>query len=109
MGIFDPPAVGIRKRIPSGALADFDSLVAQTANAASSYVSPSKQGVVIGFIASAWALSQFRTGAMDLSAKDATYISNTGATCSKMLGRDQAMAISMLGHLVEQGVIVEPD
>lgn len=107
MGLFDPPSVGIRKRVPSAAHPQFDPLRSLTENAVPAHLSRTQVGLVVGFVMAAWVLSEHRRGKLPLDIAAGTYISNMGLNCARMLGSEEETALSMLRHLIEKGVIEE--
>jgi hypothetical protein len=107
MGLFDPPSIGIRKRVPSAAHPQFDQLRSLTDDAVPAHLSRTQIGLVVGFVMAAWALSEHRRGKLPLDKSAGTYISNMGLNCARMLGSEEETALSMVRHLIENGVIDE--
>jgi hypothetical protein len=103
MGLFDPPAVGIRKWLPTSSLRSL------TTDAVPPHFGRTQRELIVGFVMAAWALSEHRRGAIPLNDKVGTYISNMGMNCARMLGPDEETALSMVRHLTEKGVIVSPE
>ena len=109
MGLFDPPADGIRKRVPPASHPKFDQLRSLTTNAVPDHFDSTQIGLMVGFVMAAWALSEHRRGAISLDNKAGSYISNMGSNCARMLGPEEETATSMVRYLTEKGVIVDAD
>lgn len=105
MGIFDPPAVSIRKRIPRTAHTTYNAVASQVAGHIPEQLTGTQKGLVLGFVMAAWALGEVRVQNISLTEKDRSYVQNMGMNCSRALGGMSPIAIDMVEHYIDHGLI----
>ena len=105
MSLFDPPAISVRKHLPSQLHAEFDELSTQVEAAVPAHLNATGKGLVVGYVMAAWGLAKHLNQHITLSEADGTYLSNMGRNCAARLGRNVDVATSMTNHLAKKGML----
>lgn len=105
MGLFDPPAVSIRKRIPSSEHRRYDEFADQAVQFVPHHLTLTQKGLMMGFIMAAWVMGERRRETMSLERKRAEFVGNMGRNCAGMLGEWLPVAIEIVEHFVDEGMI----
>lgn len=108
MGIFDPPAVSIRTRVPDEAHPRFDYIANNVADAMPRYITETQKGLYLGYVVAAWAMGEFRRGSMQAHERDRNYIRKMGKNCARLLGEAEPIAREMVDRLIARGIIAPP-
>lgn len=108
MGLFDPPAVSIRKRVPKDVHGFLDELEATVNEMLSPLLNGTKRGMIVAYVQAAWVLGGYRQGALVMDQKSASYVSNMGLNCHRMLGETAKSADEIVDVMIAGGIIPAP-
>jgi hypothetical protein len=104
-GLFDPPNVVIRKRLPRSAHLMFD-LIESAAATELSHVKLTRQSYMLGAIMSVWACNNCTAGHIMLSDFNFRYVQNLGTSCFTRLSEsEQHMVAEILDSLKEKSIL----
>ncbi len=109
-GLFDPPRIKIRKRLPVNAHPWFDDFLS-TLNVyltiqGGAFFSPNDKECAIGTIMSVWACNTCMSGKFQLSDFNYRYVQNMGLNCHRMLApANKEIVTGMVSNLIESGRI----
>ncbi len=107
MGLFDPPAVSIRKKLPLEAQAEFASMCDNLAALLPSGIDRTKSALIVAVVMGAWIASESRLGRVALSSHNGRYIQNMVGNCYARLGEYTLVATSLIEQLTEEGFIMQ--
>ncbi|MDO9414508.1 hypothetical protein [Pararhizobium sp.] len=101
MSWFDPPAITLRKRVPSSALSSFNNVEEFTLyslQGSSQQLRPYQLGMVLAL----WIKAGEITGALNLSRGDSRKVQSVYVSCMKVLKKESLDAFLILTTLAEQ-------
>lgn len=105
-GLFDRPSLKIAKNVPSWTRPVVEEVEHVIGSDAVNYgFTKTNFELAKGVALAAWVLNEHRCERVDLSSSLGNYISNMGKNCSRMLGTDSSLAISLVKQLENDGVI----
>ena len=110
MGLFDPPAIALRKRLPSGALTGFN--VTEEFALHHLYSEPAhRRPYQLGVVLALWIKAGERAGEIDLPDRDSRKVQAIYESCMRVLRGESCTAFSILIELAEQDHMfgVSPD
>lgn len=102
-GLFDPPAVKIRKRLPRFAHREYDQFVQLAQGVVPTDFDKSRAELLVGFVAAAWVASENREGRLPLGALTGEFIQKTLAKCHDRLGTQGQVALDIFEQLRKEG------
>lgn len=102
MGLFDPPAVGIRKRISSSRHEDYDAFNQLIAQVMPDHLNSTQKGLVSGYVTAAWVFNENRNNRLPLDKKSESYIENMAMNCVRMMGELRPAALYIASELISE-------
>jgi hypothetical protein len=99
MGLFDPPIVAIRQRIPDTHLDRLDGLIRQLREVMPAFLTPTEAGLIEGYVAAVWVGHGIQTGRLSIDDRQYLYIMNSGANCLRFL-KDTSVLAAQLALVV---------
>ena len=105
MGLFDPPHVNIRKRVPQHALVAFAAIESFAAMKLED-LKPKQQACALAVVLSAWTCNSALTGAFQLSQFNFNLTQNAETNCFNVLSpKNQQRTIAILEELEAKGLL----
>lgn len=105
MGIFDPPATSIRKKLPQDAQAGFAELAAKVECLVPPSLSKTQASLVVAVAMGAWVASENRADRFPLSDYNGRYIQNMVYNCYARLSGLSEVATGIVDQLTIAGLI----
>ena len=92
MGLFDPPIVGIRKRLPIGHEYRLDEVISRLRETMPEYLSSTERGLIEGYVGSVWVGNEVENDRLPIEDKKLLYVMNMGNNCVRLLRENMVLA-----------------
>lgn len=105
-GLFDPPKVKVRERVPIAMHSELDLIVA-TVEAMPQLMglTPAQVQMVVGIVLSVWSSNSAAMRRFDISEKNYIYLRDLGSNCARFLGDDIERAEQILSQLIKAKMV----
>jgi hypothetical protein len=102
MGLFDPPAIALRNRLPKELIAEFDT-VDEFAYHTIQFEKEQHRPYQLGVVLALWIKAGDLTGDIELSRMDYDKVQAVYESCMKVLREDSYICFKILTDLANQG------
>jgi len=108
VGLFDTPAVKVRKWLPQNLGYNYDLFAANVDDLLPIHLKKFDRAQMVGFVMAAWGLQEHRRGEISIDANNGQRISEFGTFLANKIGDDMHYVNEVIEHFSLDGVITPP-